>query len=222
MLSQRPSIAERQRPALKRNATPYTGETTSSRLIVRRQPQLRRCFKEHLRRLFRPIARRWRFNVTWTPTGTAGADDSFIIDDMQLEIVRDASSVATPYRYIPRSVSGRPQPSDFYHLLICQRRLRTLSLWASVSRQRLVIMFFLSRRRPALVVTAVTVVRVGHFSISSGTPGSLWPCTGLTFLSASFNGGSVQCDIRIWSNAGTGDQYIEFNNASWSDLLHGR
>jgi len=32
----------------------------------------------------------------WTPVGTAGADDSFTVDDVQIEIVSSASSAASP------------------------------------------------------------------------------------------------------------------------------
>lgn len=40
---------------------------------------------------------------TWTPVGTAGADDSFTIDDVQLEIQTTADYLTTPYDRVPYS-----------------------------------------------------------------------------------------------------------------------
>jgi hypothetical protein len=39
-------------------------------------------------------------DIFWTPSGTAGAADTIVMDDVQLEIVASAAGVATPYQHV--------------------------------------------------------------------------------------------------------------------------
>lgn len=80
----------------KRNGTAYTGETSAISLSCTTTTTATR-FQATSAAVIPIATTQMEIQFAITPTGTAGADDSFSIDDLKLEIVANSSATATPY-----------------------------------------------------------------------------------------------------------------------------
>lgn len=84
--------------AAKRGATPYTGDSATISTSVTTTTTATRFSATSASAAIAGCAQA-EIQFNWTPSGTAGADDSFTVDDVQLEVVASSSSVASSYVY---------------------------------------------------------------------------------------------------------------------------
>jgi hypothetical protein len=82
--------------AVAKQSLGYTGQTVPINTIVAITTSATR-FQASSSVIIPTTTQQAEIAVFWTPVGTAGADDSFTIDDVQLEIVPDASQGASPF-----------------------------------------------------------------------------------------------------------------------------
>lgn len=80
----------------KRNGTAYTGETSAIALTCTTTTTATR-FQATSAAVIPTNVSQAEIQFTITPSGTAGADDSFSIDDLKLEVVAGSSATATAY-----------------------------------------------------------------------------------------------------------------------------
>lgn len=85
--------------AAKRNASSYTGETTPISTSSNLTTTATRYQATSSAALGTTVAQA-ELQFNWAPTGTAGADDSFTIDDVQIEIVAGATSTASDFEFV--------------------------------------------------------------------------------------------------------------------------
>jgi hypothetical protein len=163
----------------KRGAVAYTGETsviststnittTATRITVTGAS------------VFPTNCTQTEIQFAWTPVGTAGADDSFTVDDLQLEIVSSASASATAYQKI---VAGlQLEQAQRFFFAVANDAASAVNMAFGMCYSTTDGFFALAlpvtmRTKP----TGLTVNAVGSFNI---TPATL---TGQTALSLTFN-----------------------------------
>ncbi len=200
----------------KRQTTPYTGETNVFNSSVN--------LTTTATRVTVTSAAVWPTNGTqaeiqfyWTPFGTAGADDSFTIEGLKLEIVSSSSSTATAFshsptqqllalaqRWLPAYAStGTTVGVGFGHAF------STTLMFASITLP-------VPTRVP---VTGLSYSAVGHFGATdaSGTPIT---STALTFLNAHASCATLKCTVASGLVGGNGSGLF-FTNASGLLLFTG-
>lgn len=82
--------------AAKRGASAYTGESNPVTIACNLTTTAQR-FQGTSAAVVSASATQAEIQFTWTPVGTAGSDDSFSIDDLQLEVVASFATAASDY-----------------------------------------------------------------------------------------------------------------------------
>ncbi len=200
----------------KRQTTPYTGETNVFSGSVN--------LTTTAARVTVTSGAVWPTNGTqaeihfyWTPTGTAGADDSFTIGALKLETVASGSSTATPYthtlyqkqialaqRWLPSFTSTGTQVGVGFG-----QAFNTTSMFAAIPLPVFT----------RATITGITYSAVGHFGVTN-TGGTPVACTALTFLNAQSNAATLRCDVASGMTVGAASGLF-FTSASGLLLFTG-
>lgn len=157
-----------------------------------------------------------QFNIT--PSGTAGADDSFTVDDLQLEAVGSSSAVATPFMKKPfqqyLAMSQR-------FLMVYNRNggvLHNAAFGNAISTTRMYAIFHLHVPM-RIAPTGITVSAAGDFRATDGA-GTGIAATNVAFVNASTDTFALLADVAAGFTVGQGSAF-QFNLAAAQIILTG-
>lgn len=193
----------------KRNSSAYTSETNPITLAVNLATSAAAAVKISTASVaIGSTVTQGELQFTWTPTGTAGANDWFAVDDVQIEVVTDGVAPVTPLF----------ERSDFvFDLQRCLRRLwvfgpgvtKTLGCGVCYSTTLALVTFnfpVTMAAAPALSVSAVS-----DFAVLNAAAGAL---AGTAFAQNTSSPISSEINITVASGLVAGNAAVMRTNAA--------
>jgi hypothetical protein len=201
----------------KRGATPYTGETAVVSGTLTTSTTATR-FTVTSAAIVPTTTTQMELQFNETPSGTAGADDSFYVDDCQIEPVAASTSAASPYRKIDyhdqlskaarfMPVFNSPSGSSGMYVGQVQTTTAANMIWP----------FQVPMRVPP---TGIVVSNVAHFGVTNVSGGPI-TTTSITFSNATIYSASMTWFVAAGLLAGNASQAFVQNAAGQLILTGG-